>query len=141
MSGDAKGEFVMRAEEGRLVLRAKVPLTAAGVTLSQSGSPLASGLDLSAFVLADYAPQGWQFQLAPLEVKSDGVRVALLEARFGRLAGPDTAVKAAGSWSASLPAVLSQPCAAAFPGYPAATLAGASRRASARPASSASSLR
>jgi hypothetical protein len=115
LAGEAKGEFVMRAEEGRLVLRAKVPLTAAGVTLSQSGSPLASGLDLSAFVLADYAPQGWQFQLAPLEVRSDGVRVALLEARFGRLAGPDTAVKAAGSWSASLPAVLSQPCAAALP--------------------------
>jgi hypothetical protein len=113
--GGAQGEFVMRAEDGRLVLRTKVPLRCAGVALSSPGGPLATGLDLSAFVLADYAPQGWQFQLAPLEVRSGGVRIASLEARFGRLAGPDRAVKAAGSWSASLPALLSQPGAAALP--------------------------
>ena len=113
--GDAQGEFVMRAEEGRLVLRAKVPLRSVGVAVSASGRRLATGLDVSAFVLADYAPQGWQFQLAPLELRSGGVRVASLEARFGRLAGADRAVKAAGSWSASLPALLSQPGAAALP--------------------------
>ena len=113
--GDLQGEFVMRAEDGRLVLRTKTPLTAAGVTLSASGRPLASGLQLSAFVLADYAPQGWQFQLAPFKVRSDGIRIVSLEARFGRLAGAGRAVKAAGSWSASLPALLSQPCAASLP--------------------------
>jgi len=113
--GDLQGEFVVRAEDGRLVLRTKTPLTAAGVTLSASGRPLASGLQLSAFVLADYAPQGWQFQLAPFTVRSDGIRIVSLEARFGRLAGAGRAVKAAGSWSASLPALLSQPCAASLP--------------------------
>ena len=113
--GDAQGEFVMRAEEGRLALRTKVPLRCAGVALAASGRPLAAGLDLSAYVLADYAPQGWQFQLAPLEVRSGGVRVVSLDARFGRLAGADRAVKAAGSWSVSLPALLSQPGAAAYP--------------------------
>jgi len=113
--GDVQGEFVMRAEDGRLVLRTKAPLSAAGVALSASGRPLASGLGLSAFVLADYAPQGWQFQLAPLEVRSEGIRIISLEARFGRLAGADRAVKAAGSWSASLPALLSQPGADGLP--------------------------
>ncbi len=112
---DAQGEFVIRAEAGRLALRTKAPLQAAGVSLSRAGEPLAAGLDISAFVLADYAPQGWQLQLAPLSVKRDGIRILSLEARLGRLAGGGQAIKAAGSWSADLPALLSQPWAADLP--------------------------
>jgi hypothetical protein len=113
--GDLRGDFVLRAEEGRLALRTKLPLRASGVSLDAGGQPAARGLDLSAFVLADYAPQGWQFQLAPFEVRSEGLRMFSLEARFGRLAGADRAVKAAGSWSASLPVLLSLPAASALP--------------------------
>ncbi len=112
---DAQGEFVIRAEAGRLALRTKAPLQAAGVSLLRAGKPLAAGLDISTFVLADYAPQGWQLQLAPLSVKRDGIRVLSLEARLGRLAGGGQAIKAAGSWSADLPALLSQPWAADLP--------------------------
>jgi hypothetical protein len=112
---DFQGEFVIRAEDGRLVVRTKAPLSATGVALALSGRPLATGLDLSAFVLADYAQQGWQLQLAPLELRSRGIRMASLEARFGRLAGTGSGVKAAGSWSASLPALLAQPGAASLP--------------------------
>ncbi|HEY4989802.1 MAG TPA: hypothetical protein VII09_08345, partial [Opitutaceae bacterium] len=60
--GDARGEFVLRAEEGRLVLRTKAPLISSNVSIAVSDRPVAAGLELSAFVLADYAPQGWQFQ-------------------------------------------------------------------------------
>jgi hypothetical protein len=112
---DAQGEFVIRAEEGRLALRTKAPLSAAGVSLSKAGRPIAAGLEISAFVLADYAPQGWQVQLAPLEVRSEGIKMLSLEARLGRLAGGGQATKAAGSWSASLPVLASQPGAAGFP--------------------------
>jgi hypothetical protein len=112
---DAHGEFVMRAENGRLALRTRAPLSATGVSLSRAGRPIVAGLEVSAFVLSDYAPQGWQVQLAPFEVRSDGVKMVSLEARLGRLAGADQAIKAAGSWSATLPALLSQPGASGLP--------------------------
>jgi hypothetical protein len=109
---DAQGAFVVRAEAGRLALRTKAPLQAAGLSVSQDGRRLAAGLDVSAFLLADYAPQGWQVQLAPFAVKADGIRMLSLEARLGRLAGPGQVLKAAGSWSADLPELLNQPAAA-----------------------------
>ena len=112
---DLLGEFVMRAEDGRLVLRTRAPLVSTGVSLSHSGKVIAAGLEVSAFILADYAPQGWQFQLAPLAIRSDGLKMLSLEARFGRLAGSGREVKAAGSWSASLPLLLSVPAAARLP--------------------------
>jgi hypothetical protein len=112
---DAKGELVMRAEDGRLVLRTKAPLTASAVAVSASGRLLASGLELSAFVLGDYGTEGWQFQLAPFAVRNDGIKMLSLEARLGRLNGTGRAVKAAGSWSASVPMLLALPVASALP--------------------------
>ena len=112
---DAKGELVMRAEDGRLVLRTKAPLTASAVAVTASGRPLASGLELSAFVLGDYGTEGWQFQLAPFAVRIDGIKMLSLEARLGRLTGTGRAVKAAGSWSASVPMLLALPVASALP--------------------------
>jgi len=113
--GSAAGEFVMRAEDGRLVLRTKAPLQAVSVSVARAGTTYASGLDVSAFILADYALQGWQLQLAPFEIRSDGTKILSLEARFGRLAGAGSAVKAAGSWSASIPAFLAMPMASGLP--------------------------
>jgi hypothetical protein len=113
--GDARGEFVMRAESGRLALRTKAPLAASGVSVSRGGRALFSGLDVSAFILADYSLQGWQAQLAPLTVRSDGVRMLSVEAMLGRLSGPGQALKSAGSWSASVPQLLSQPALSALP--------------------------
>jgi hypothetical protein len=113
--GDAMGELVMRAEDGRLVLRTKAPLTASAVAIAASGRPVASGLELSAFVLGDYATEGWQFQLAPLAVRTGGIKMFSLEARLGRLTGTGRALKAAGSWSASVPMLLALPIASALP--------------------------
>jgi hypothetical protein len=121
---NARGEFVMRAEDGRLALRTKAPLVANGVNLSRSGRALASGLEVSAFVLADYAPQGWQIQLAPFAVRSGGIKILSLEARFGRLSGTGGVVKAAGSWSASVPGLLSMPVAEGLPGLSAGDASG-----------------
>ncbi len=114
--GDFPGEFAMRADNGRLALRTKAPLAASNVSLAREGKAVASGLDLSAFVLADYAPNGWQVQLAPVTVRSEGVELLSLEARFGKLAGSDDPIKAEGSWSVSLPALMAQPVASAIPG-------------------------
>jgi hypothetical protein len=110
------GEFAMRAEDGRLALRTKVPLVASNVSLSRAGTPLATGLDLSAFIMADYAPKGWQIQLSPLALRSDGVKILSVEARFGRLAGTGEPIKAQGSWDLSLQPLLAQPVASLFPG-------------------------
>jgi hypothetical protein len=114
--GDFRGEFAMRAEDGRLALRTKAPLLASNVSLSRRGAPIASGLDLSAFILADYAPKGWQVQLSPFAVRSEGVKLLSLEARFGRLAGTGEPIKAEGSWYLSLQPLLAQPVASRLPG-------------------------
>ncbi|HEY1764208.1 MAG TPA: hypothetical protein VGF85_04740 [Opitutaceae bacterium] len=108
---DAQGDFVVRAEAGRLALRTKAPLQAAAVSITRNGRRLASGLELSAFLLADYAPQGWQIQAAPFAVRAEGIRIVSLEARLGRLAGAGQVIKAAGSWSVDLPSLLGQPAA------------------------------
>lgn len=107
--GDAKGEFALRAENGRLALRTKVPLTSDGLSVSAGGRVLASGLGASAFILADYSLDGWQIQVAPLALRVDGVKLVSVEARIGRLSGAQEELKAAGSWSASLPGLLRQP--------------------------------
>jgi hypothetical protein len=114
--GDLRGEFAMRAEDGRLALRTKAPLAASDVSLSGGGRQVANGLDLSAFILADYAPKGWQVQLSPFKVRSAGVGLLTLEARFGRLAGAGEPVKVEGSWDLSLQSLLAQPVALRLPG-------------------------
>ncbi len=114
--GGVSGEFVMRAEDGRLALRTKAPLSASGVSVTRNSAVIADGLEISAFVLADYASQGWQVQLAPLAIRSDGLKLLSLEARFGRLAGAGGAIKSAGSWSVSLPALLAEPMASGIAG-------------------------
>jgi hypothetical protein len=113
--GAASGEFVMRAEDGRLALRTLSPLVAAGVSAGRNGKVWGTGLEVSAFLLGDYAPQGWQLQLAPIAFRSDGTKILSVEARIGRLAGVAGTVKAAGSWSGSVPGLLAQPFAAGLP--------------------------
>jgi hypothetical protein len=117
VGSDFRGEFAMRAEDGRLALRTKAPLMSTGVAALKQGRPIASNLELSAFVLADYASQGWQVQLAPFAVSSQGLKLLSLEARIGRLAGKQQAIKAEGSWSAALPAWLSQPARVGLPRF------------------------
>lgn len=117
VGSDFSGEFVMRAEDGRLALRTKAPLLSTGVAALTKGRPVASNLELSAFVLADYASQGWQVQVAPFAISSQGLKLFSLDARLGRLAGKHQAVKAEGAWSAALPAWRTQPAKAGLPRF------------------------
>lgn len=109
--GDLRGELAATARDGGFALRAKAPLTATGVSLAQAGQPLLRTVDLSLGLTADYTPQGWQAELAPLTVASGGTTFFTLEARAGQLAGKNQPIKSAGKFSCQLPAVLAQPIA------------------------------
>lgn len=110
--GDIRGEFAATAHDGGFTLRSKAPLTSGNVSAAQPGKPLLRAVDLSAVVAADYTPKAWQAEVAPLTARTAGVTLLTLDARAGQLAGVDQAVKAAGKFSASLPAMLTQPVAA-----------------------------
>jgi hypothetical protein len=111
----ATGQLALRAENGRLALRTNAPVTSTGFGLSLSGRPVLADVTANAFVLADYSPQGWQVQVAPLSLWGDGVKLASLDARIGSLADGSGALKAVGTWSASLPLALRQPFGTSLP--------------------------
>jgi hypothetical protein len=102
--GDATGEFVVRAANGGIALRPKTPLTAAGVAVERAGRTVGRKLDLSLSLLAAYGPQGWQIQAAPLQVGSGGCRLAELDIKASRPAGPDQPIAIGGTWNADLQA-------------------------------------
>ena len=105
--GDATGQFVVRAEKGRFAVRSKAPLTAAEVSVQRAGRTIGRKLDLSLALLADYGPQGWQMQAAPLIVGSGGHRLGSLEVKAARSAAPDQPIAIAGAWNADLQALAS----------------------------------
>jgi hypothetical protein len=107
--GNLRGEFAATARNDGLTLRAKAPLTAAGVSVTRAGRPVLHAVDLSLFASADYAPQGWQAEVTPLIVRSDDAALLTLEARAGQLAGKDQPVKVAGKFSSQIAAALAQP--------------------------------
>ena len=112
---DLQGEFVASARNGGFTLRPKAPLTVGHLTVSRlDGQPLLKALDLSLTASADYTPQGWQVELAPLAAASQGTGLLTVEGRIGQLAGEHQPVKAAGKWTGQLAALLAQPIAARF---------------------------
>ncbi len=109
--GLVRGEFTASAGGGGLVIRSKSPLQIPGLSLAQAGQPLVTNLDVAVTLRADYSPQGWQAELSELRVSSAGAHLLTLSAKAGQLAGQDQVIKAAGQWTASLPALLQQPVA------------------------------
>jgi hypothetical protein len=107
--GNLQGELVATTRSNGLMVRAKTPLTVAGMTVRQGGKPLLQALDVSLPLTADYAPGGWQTDISGLTVKSAGATLLTLDARAGQLAGKDQALKATGKLAADLPAWLKQP--------------------------------
>ncbi|MEO6874025.1 MAG: hypothetical protein ABI222_04310 [Opitutaceae bacterium] len=114
LSGDElQGELAASARDGGFTLRPKAPLTIGNLSVAtKDGRPLLQGVDVSVAASADYTPQGWQVEFAPLSVTSAAGPLFALEVRAGQLAGKDQPVKVAGKWTAHLPALLAQPMAA-----------------------------
>jgi hypothetical protein len=107
---ELQGEIVASARRGGFALRPKTPLTIGNLSLRRAdGRPLLRAVDVALTASADYAPQGWQVEVAPFSARSGGAMVFLLEARAGQLAGKDQPIKATGKWSVQLPALLAQP--------------------------------
>jgi hypothetical protein len=107
--GDATGEFFVRAANGKIALRPKTPLAAAGVSVKYGGRILGQGLDLSASLSADYDSQGWQLRVAPLTARSAGRAIVTGEGTLSRTAGADHPTVIAGQWNADLDAMAAQP--------------------------------
>lgn len=106
---ELKGEFAAAAHAGGLTLRAKSPLTAGHVSVSQGGKPMLNDVSISLSLSADYSPSGWQANIAQFTAQTGNATVLSLTAKAGQLAGANQPVKATGSWTASLPALLAQP--------------------------------
>jgi hypothetical protein len=66
-------------------------------------------VDVSVMASADYAPQGWQLELAPFAASRNGAPLFALEVKAGQLAGKAQPIKVAGDWTAQLPGLLAQP--------------------------------
>ncbi len=109
--GDVRGDFVAIARNGGFSIRPKAPLRVADVAVAQAGQPLLRAVDFSLTASADYTPQGWQAELAPLVANNGTVTVLTLEAKAGRLRGANQPIKVAGKFVAHLPALLTQPVA------------------------------
>jgi hypothetical protein len=110
---ELQGEFAASARNGGFALRPKAPLTMGNVSVSlRDGRPVLRAVDLSVNASADYSPQGWQVEFAPLSVSSRGAPLFALALKAGQLAGANQPIKLAGDWNVQLPALLAQPPAA-----------------------------
>ncbi len=103
--GAATGEFLLRAADGGITLRAKAPLAAANVSVLGAGRVLGQGLDLSLPLAADWSPKGWRWQLSPAVVTHAGRTVATIDLQGSRAASGDLPVAVTAKWSADLDAL------------------------------------
>ena len=111
VTGDElQGEIVASARHGGFALRPKTPLTIGNLSLTRAdGRPLLHAVDVALTASADYAPEGWQVEVASFSARSGGASLFALEGKAGQLAGREQPIKATGKWSAQLPALLAQP--------------------------------
>ena len=106
LTGDAAtGEFLLRAADGGIALRAKAPLAAANVSVLGAGRVLGQGLDLSLPLTADWNPRGWRWRLSPAVVTHAGHPVATIDLQASQAASADLPVAVTAKWSADLDAL------------------------------------
>jgi hypothetical protein len=107
---ELQGEFAASARNGGFALRPKAPLTIGHLSVTREGGrALLRDVDVSVMASADYAPQGWQVELAPFAASRNGAPLFALEVKAGQLAGKAQPIKVAGDWTAQLPGLLGQP--------------------------------
>lgn len=107
--GNLQGELVAATRSNGLMIRAKAPLTVAGVAVARGGKPLLQAVDVTLPLVADYAPQAWQADISGLTVKSAGATLLTLDAKAGQLSGANQPIKTTGKLNADLAALLRQP--------------------------------
>jgi hypothetical protein len=114
LGGNLRGELAGSARNGGLELRARQPLTIAGLTVARADGALLRDLDVSFDASADYAPAGWQVQIVKLTAGHGGEEILSLDGKAGRLAGKEP-LKFTGHWRAELANWASQPVATGLP--------------------------
>jgi hypothetical protein len=107
--GALRGQLVLTAGVEGLAVRSRAPLSLGQLEVLQAGKTLLGKVDLTAQFAADYSPQGWQADLAEVTATSGGAQLLSLTAKIGQLNGGAAPIKAAGRWTAMLPALLQQP--------------------------------
>ena len=107
--GHLHGEFAASARNNGLTLRPKSLLSAAGLSVARDGQPLLRSVDFSLYASADYTPQGWQLEIAPLTLGGPEATLLVIEAKAGQLAGTGEPIKVVGKFSSHLPTLLAQP--------------------------------
>ncbi|HEY0967603.1 MAG TPA: hypothetical protein VGD88_09450 [Opitutaceae bacterium] len=107
--GDVKGGFVASVRSGRLVLRPTDALSIEGLTVVQANKVIFERIDVSTRVTLDYAPTGWQADVASFSLRSGAASLAELALKAVQAGGGDAPVKVAGSYTLELPALLEQP--------------------------------
>jgi hypothetical protein len=107
--GDVAGECLIRSAGDGFAIRAKTPLTAAGVSVQRSGRVLGSGLDLSLALAADGNRDSWRAQGTPLIFAARGRRFASLDFKASGAPATDPAVAVSGKWTADLDAIAAHP--------------------------------
>jgi hypothetical protein len=107
--GNLRGHLgaVPRAEGLSAVSRA--PLSIARASIRRAGKALVRDVDVSFDVSADYAPQGWQAEIARFSARSAEQSILTLDVKAGQLAGPNQPLKATGKATADLAALSAQP--------------------------------
>ncbi len=107
-SGSLHGNLVASARAGGLGLRSPEPLALTGLSATRGGRPALELVDVSMGLSADYAPEGWQIEIARLSARRGAVPVFTGEGRIGRLSGARQPIKAAGRMDGDL-ALLAEP--------------------------------
>jgi hypothetical protein len=106
---DLRGGFVANLRSGRLVLRPTEALAVRGLTVTQGGQGWVEAVAFSAQATLDYAPAGWQAELASLSLRRDGRSLAEITLKAARAGAADQAINVTGTYVVDLAALGEQP--------------------------------
>lgn len=109
---DLRGELVALARAGGMTLRSRSPLAVDQIGIARGDQSLVREVDLELNVTADFTPQGWQAEVSGLSARNGSATVLNFDGKAGQLAAKGQPLKATGTISANLPALLEQPAAA-----------------------------
>ena len=111
--GEASGDLIFRSAGQGVRTGPGSRLLATGVSVRRWGKVIASGLDVSLALDAQWSGQTWSAQLSPISVDTAGRHLASIEAQATRAPGDDQPVLVKGTWKADLDALGAWP---EFPG-------------------------